>query len=138
MQDGVMTPHVLGRVALAATLCAQMLAGHTAGQQRELIAAQRPGAIGAQPGTRDTETIEVDAQAQGRPFPHYWERMFGSGRAILTLRDSYRHDLREVKYATGKSNGVQTWRISIKGGVIIDRLGADADADCESESYEPI
>jgi xylan 1,4-beta-xylosidase len=27
--------------------------------------------------------------------------MFGSGRAILSLRDSYRHDLREVKEATG-------------------------------------
>jgi xylan 1,4-beta-xylosidase len=47
------------------------------------------------------ETIEVDGQAPGRPFPHYWERMFGSGRAILTLRQSYRHDLREVKEATG-------------------------------------
>ena len=48
-----------------------------------------------------TETLEVDGQAPGRPFPHYWERMFGSGRAILTLRQSYRRDLREVKEATG-------------------------------------
>ena len=37
-----------------------------------------------------TETIEVDTSAATHPFPHYWERMFGSGRAILSLRDSYR------------------------------------------------
>ena len=47
------------------------------------------------------ETIEVDANGTGTPFPHYWERMFGSGRAILSLRDSYRQDLRAVKEATG-------------------------------------
>ncbi|HXU20715.1 MAG TPA: glycosyl hydrolase family 39 [Verrucomicrobiae bacterium] len=48
-----------------------------------------------------TETIEVDPSAPSHPFPHYWENMFGSGRAILSLRDSYRRDLREVKQATG-------------------------------------
>src|ERR1700674_74888 len=47
-----------------------------------------------------SETIEVNAKGASHPFPHYWERMFGSGRAILSLRDSYRHDLREVKQAT--------------------------------------
>src|SRR6185437_3298075 len=48
-----------------------------------------------------TETIEVDPSTPSHPFPHYWEKMFGSGRAILSLRDSYRRDLREVKQATG-------------------------------------
>jgi xylan 1,4-beta-xylosidase len=43
------------------------------------------------------ETIDIDAQAQARPFPHFWEQMFGSGRAILSLRESYRDDLRAVK-----------------------------------------
>src|SRR5271168_2177074 len=43
------------------------------------------------------EQIEIDAHAQTTPFPHYWEQMFGSGRAILTLRESYREDLRAVK-----------------------------------------
>ena len=47
-----------------------------------------------------TETIEVNPRAQSHPFPHYWERMFGSGRAILSLRDGYRQDLRRVKQAT--------------------------------------
>jgi xylan 1,4-beta-xylosidase len=47
------------------------------------------------------ETIEIDPAAPSHPFPHYWEEMFGSGRAILSLRESYRDDLREVKRATG-------------------------------------
>jgi xylan 1,4-beta-xylosidase len=47
-----------------------------------------------------TQTIIVDTHAVSHPFPHYWERMFGSGRAILSLRDSYRRDLRTVKEAT--------------------------------------
>jgi xylan 1,4-beta-xylosidase len=47
------------------------------------------------------ETIVIDANAAGHPFPHFWEQMFGSGRAILSLRDSYRSDLRSVKQATG-------------------------------------
>jgi len=46
------------------------------------------------------DVIVVDANAATHPFPHFWERMFGSGRAILSLRDSYRQDLREVKQVT--------------------------------------
>jgi xylan 1,4-beta-xylosidase len=46
------------------------------------------------------ETVEIDAQGPRTPFPHYWEQMFGSGRAILTLRESYRDDLRAVKQVT--------------------------------------
>jgi xylan 1,4-beta-xylosidase len=46
------------------------------------------------------ETIVVDPSAAAHPFPHFWEEMFGSGRAILSLRDSYRRDLREVKQIT--------------------------------------
>jgi xylan 1,4-beta-xylosidase len=45
--------------------------------------------------------VVVDASAPAHPFPHFWERMFGSGRAILSLRESYRRDLREVKQITG-------------------------------------
>ena len=46
------------------------------------------------------EEIIVDARGSHHAFPHYWEQMFGSGRAILTLRESYRHDLRLVKSTT--------------------------------------
>ena len=45
-------------------------------------------------------SITLDAQASSHPFPHFWEQMFGSGRAILSLRESYRNDLRAVKHAT--------------------------------------
>ncbi len=47
-----------------------------------------------------TEHITIDAKAATTPFPHFWEQTFGSGRAILTLRDSYRSDLRAVKAVT--------------------------------------
>ncbi len=47
-----------------------------------------------------SETIVIDPSAPSHPFPHFWEQMFGSGRAILSLRESYRRDLREVKSAT--------------------------------------
>ncbi len=43
------------------------------------------------------EQVTIDATAQTTPFPHFWEEMFGSGRAILTLRESYREDMRAVK-----------------------------------------
>jgi len=43
------------------------------------------------------EKIEIDAQTPTTPFPHYWEQMFGSGRAILSLRESYREDVRVEK-----------------------------------------
>ena len=48
-----------------------------------------------------TTTVTIDASAAGRPFPHFWEQMFGSGRATLSLRDAYRQDLRAVKTITG-------------------------------------
>jgi xylan 1,4-beta-xylosidase len=46
------------------------------------------------------EAVEIDANAASHPLPHFWEKMFGSGRAILSLRDDYRHDLRETKRIT--------------------------------------
>ena len=46
------------------------------------------------------ETITVDASAPAEPFPHFWEHMFGSGRAVLSLRESYREDLRAVRAVT--------------------------------------
>lgn len=46
------------------------------------------------------EFVRIDAQAQTTPFPHFWEEMFGSGRAILSLRARYRSDLKAVKKIT--------------------------------------
>ena len=45
--------------------------------------------------------INIDGNAPVHPFPHFWETMFGSGRAVLSLRDSYRRDLRETHDITG-------------------------------------
>ena len=56
--------------------------------------------LAAQSPAPAPEKIVIDATAPARPFPHFWEKMFGSGRAILTLRESYRDDLREVKNVT--------------------------------------
>jgi xylan 1,4-beta-xylosidase len=50
--------------------------------------------------TPQTEVLVVDAAAPAHPFPHFWEHMFGSGRASLSLRESYRQDLRQVKQVT--------------------------------------
>ena len=45
--------------------------------------------------------VTVSASAKGTPFPHFWEQMFGSGRAVLALRADYRTDLKSVKDITG-------------------------------------
>jgi xylan 1,4-beta-xylosidase len=61
-------------------------------------------ALVTQPAVRGQgapERVEIDGGAATHPFPHYWEKMFGSGRAILSLRESYRHDLRETREITG-------------------------------------
>lgn len=47
------------------------------------------------------EIIHVNAHATGTPFPHFWEQMFGSGRANLVMRAQYQYDLRLVKRVTG-------------------------------------
>ncbi|MBV9566392.1 MAG: hypothetical protein JOY90_39005 [Bradyrhizobium sp.] len=44
----------------------------------------------------------------------------------------------ELTSATGKPLGVQTYRISINDGQIMDRQRADAGDNCDSERYEPI
>src|ERR1017187_7923952 len=47
------------------------------------------------------ETVVIDAAGPSHPFPHFWEQVFGSGRANLALRESYRRDLRAMRSATG-------------------------------------
>src|SRR5256885_7381994 len=77
---------VISGLTLAAILCGNAVIVH----------AQSPSRSAS-----SDEVIEVDASAPAHPFPHFWEKMFGSGRAILSLRESYRHDLRETKRITG-------------------------------------
>jgi xylan 1,4-beta-xylosidase len=47
------------------------------------------------------QTISIDAHAPATPFPHFWEQMFGSGRANLVLRKAYQDDLAAVHAVTG-------------------------------------
>jgi len=72
------------RVRVALSLSALVIVGAV------LNPAQAPGPA----------VISVDPNATGKPFLHTWDRMFGSGRAILTLRESWRRDLAAVKTAT--------------------------------------
>ncbi len=61
---------------------------------------------------------------------------------------SPRHDLRglgwtacvkaELTNAVGKPLGVETYRITINNGVILDRSRAEAEDTCANESYQPI
>lgn len=54
----------------------------------------------AQQAPTAAESVTIDAHAAGHPFPHFWEQMFGSGRANLSMRQSYRDDLQRVKKVT--------------------------------------
>jgi xylan 1,4-beta-xylosidase len=65
-----------------------------------LSAGWGPGTAFAQESPGAGQTIVVDAHAKGTPFPHFWEEMFGSGRANLAMRASYLSDLRTVKKVT--------------------------------------
>jgi hypothetical protein len=44
----------------------------------------------------------------------------------------------ELTSVMGKSLGTQTYRVTISGGVIIDRRRIEAGDNCASEAYEPI
>ena len=57
----------------------------------------------AQASQPSPDVLTIDGGAAAHPFPHFWEQMFGSGRANLALRESYRDDLRSVKQITGFS-----------------------------------
>ncbi len=46
------------------------------------------------------ENIADQCQRPHHSLPHFWEEMFGSGRAALVLRQSYLNDLTAVKQIT--------------------------------------
>jgi xylan 1,4-beta-xylosidase len=68
---------------------------------RVLVATATFIACAAIAQTPAVENITIDGSAPTHPFPHFWEQMFGSGRANLSLRDAYRKDLRSVRDITG-------------------------------------
>jgi xylan 1,4-beta-xylosidase len=72
--------------------------------------------LAASAQTTPPQPLTIDASAPTTPFPHFWEKTFGSGRAILSLRDSYRDNLRTVKQATN----FQSIRFH---GILMDEVG---------------
>jgi xylan 1,4-beta-xylosidase len=77
------------------------------------------------------EQVHIDAHAQTTPFPHFWEQTFGSGRAILSLRQSYRDDLRTVKSVTD----FKSVRFH---GIFLDEVGLyDPDATTQNPGLPP-
>ena len=80
----------------------------------------------AQTAGDQVETVLVDASAPAHPFPHFWEHMFGSGRAVLSMREAYRSDLRQVKQVTD----LKYIRFH---GILLDEMGVyDEDAQGNS------
>jgi xylan 1,4-beta-xylosidase len=65
-----------------------------------ILATLTPALCAQTPSASSPTAITINAREAGTPFPHFWEQTFGSGRAILSLRDSYREDLRTVKGVT--------------------------------------
>ena len=81
-----------------------------------LVAALCLTATAVHAHAQQTEHLIIDVHAATTPFPHFWEQTFGSGRAILSLRGSYREDLRDVKAATN----FQSVRFH---GIFMDEVG---------------
>jgi xylan 1,4-beta-xylosidase len=79
-------------------------------------APQRALAETTLPGDAEPIVISVRADAAGTPFPHFWEQMFGSGRAVLALRDNYRQDVRLVK-------GISDFQYVRFHGIFHDEIG---------------
>jgi xylan 1,4-beta-xylosidase len=75
----------------------------------------------------EAEVVTVNAAAPTLPFPHFWEHTFGSGRAVLSLRQSYRDDLRAVKAITA----VGYVRFH---GILLDEVGVYS----EDKSGKPV
>jgi xylan 1,4-beta-xylosidase len=51
----------------------------------------------SQPVAAADVTVDLTQTMESRPFPHFWENMFGSGRAALALRAAYQEDISTVK-----------------------------------------
>ncbi len=81
----------IGRVLVSAALVAGVALS---------ASAQQGGGVASGGATGAAATIVVNSRAQGEPFPHFWEKMFGSGRAHLVMRAQYQKDLTKVKKVT--------------------------------------
>ncbi len=100
-------------------------------------------AVARGPGTRPpVEDLVIDARAAGRRFPHFWDHMFGSGRAVLVLRANYQHDLAMMKAATGirfvRFHGLLDRGVGLTGrhnAAFYNRHAAGAHSDAADPAY---
>ncbi|MCX2563178.1 GH39 family glycosyl hydrolase [Acetobacter thailandicus] len=58
----------------------------------------RPQSVQAE--NASSSSVVIDTTAAGKPFPHFWEQAFGSGRADLVLTHSYVENAKATKKAT--------------------------------------
>ena len=90
------------------------------------------GLLCGAPAARAQERIAIDANAPTTPFPHFWEQVFGSGRAVLSLRQSYRDDIHTVKAVTD-------FRAVRFHGIFMDEVGLyDPDAMTQNPGQAPV
>jgi xylan 1,4-beta-xylosidase len=54
-----------------------------------------------EPNAGSELSVHLDARRSVGSFPHYWESIVGSGRAVLALRSDYQADLTQVHRRTG-------------------------------------
>ena len=96
-----------------------------------IAAAVFASGIPANLAAQAVEQVRVDAKGPTTPFPHFWEQIFGSGRAILSLRQSYRDDIRTVKQAAD-------FRAVRFHGILLDEVGLyDPDAMMQDPGLAP-
>jgi len=84
--------------------------------------------LGAASSVRAQEIVTIDADSPATPFPHFWEQMFGSGHAILSLREPWRDDLRAVR-------GVTDFRWVRFHGILDDEVGVFTRDDHGNPAY---
>lgn len=70
-------------------------------QSRPKSSSNSGTATSGKPAAAHESTIRIDARRSVGAFPHYWESIVGSGRAVLALRADYQADIRHVHQLTG-------------------------------------
>jgi hypothetical protein len=64
----------------------------------------------------ESEVILIDASARSHPFSHFWEKMFGSGRAPIALSEL--SDCFQSASPGGHGTSLKLARVKLHGCVI--------------------
>jgi xylan 1,4-beta-xylosidase len=93
--------HFLSSLGVAMTSSLAKANAAQAAPSQPSSQAAPPAAASKEPHAGHETTITIDARRSVGDFPHYWESIVGSGRAVLALRSDYQDDLRLVHQQTG-------------------------------------